>query len=269
MHCVYQAYARRMDDLGADDLPEHVRLNREAWDRGLSDGFVARARKQWSADPHWGLWAVPQTELAVLPSDLEGLDVIELGCGTAYVCSWIARAGGRPVGIDNSERQLAAARAMQAEFGIEFPLLHGNAEQVPYPAESFDVAISEHGASAWCDPYRWIPEAARLLRPGGELIFVRNSDLLTLCSPEDGPAGTSLLRPQFGLSRMDNPGDGVTFPLPHGRMIRLLRECGFVVEDLLEVWPGEHTATDFDYVDVDWARRWPAEEVWKARRDRR
>jgi SAM-dependent methyltransferase len=252
-----------------DELPEHVLRNREAWDGGLSAGFIARARKQWTAEPHWGLWAVPQTELAVLPSDLAGKETIELGCGTAYVCSWIAKAGGRPVGIDNSERQLAAARAMQDEFGLHFPLVHGNAERVPYPDASFDVAVSEHGASAWCDPYLWIPEAARLLRPGGELIFMRDSDLLTLCVREEGPAGTVLVRNQSGLSRMDDSWGGVTFPLSHGPLIRLLRDSGFVVEDLLEVWPGENPVTDFDYVELDWARRWPAEEVWKARRVKR
>jgi SAM-dependent methyltransferase len=255
-----------VDDRTVDELPEHVRRNREVSDTGLSVGFAARARKQWAADPHWGIWAVPQTELAVLPSELAGKDVIELGCGTAYVSAWVARAGARPVGIDNSEQQLATARAMQDEFDIRFPLLHGNAEQVPYPDASFDLAISEHGAAAWCDPYRWIPEAARLLRPGGELIFIRNSDLLTLCSPENGPADRTLHRTQFGLSRIEETDGGVTFQLPHGPMIRLLRECGFVVEDLLEVRPSPNAPTSFDYVDIDWARRWPSEEVWKARR---
>lgn len=251
-----------MDDRA---VGEHVRRNRAVWDNTLSAGFAARARRQWAADPHWGIWAVPQTELAVLPADLAGKDVIDLGCGTAYLSAWIARAGGRPVGIDNSERQLATARAMQDEFDLRFPLLHGNAEQVPCPDASFDIAISEHGAAAWCDPYVWIPEAARLLRPGGELIFMRNSDLLTLCLPEDGPAGTSLRRDQFGLTRIEDASGAVVFHLPHAPMIRLLRDCGFVVEELLEVEPGPGAATDFDYVDIDWARRWPSEEVWRAR----
>ena len=256
-----------MEDPVALDLPEHVRRNRAAWDGGLSAGFIARARKQWAAEPHWGLWALPQIDLPLLPSDLEGQDVIELGCGTAYVCSWVAKAGGRPVGIDNSQRQLEAARAMQAEFGVEFPLLHGNAEQVPYPDASFDVAVSEHGASAWCDPYLWIPEAARLLRPGGKLVFMRDSDLLTLCMPDDGPGGTTLSRPHSELSRVEHSNGSVSFHLPHGPMIRLLRDCGFVLDDLIEVWPAEdNPPSDFNYVSLDWARQWPSEEVWKASR---
>jgi SAM-dependent methyltransferase len=156
---------------------------------------------------------------------------------------------------------------MQEEFGPHFPLLHASAEAVPYPDASFDVAISEHGASGWCDPYRWIPEAARLLRPGGELVFMRNSTLLTLCLLDDVPAGRTLLRDQFGLCRIEDELDGaVTFQLPTGPMISLLRDSGFEVEDFIEVQAPERATSAFDYADPDWSRRWPSEELWKARR---
>ena len=60
------------------------------------------------------------------------------------------------VGIDNSAAQLATARRLQREHGLELTLIHGNAEQVPYPDASFDLAISEYGACLWADPYRWV-----------------------------------------------------------------------------------------------------------------
>ena len=78
--------------------------------------------------------------------DLAGKDVIELGCGTAYVSAWLARRGARVVGVDNSAAQLATARRLQREHGLAFTLIHGNAEQEPYPDASFDLAISEYGA---------------------------------------------------------------------------------------------------------------------------
>ena len=106
---------------------------------------------------------MPESQVQMLPDDVDALDVIELGCGTAYVSARLVRRGARPVGIDNSEAR--NGETVQAEFGLEFPLLHGSAEEVPLPDQSFDLAISEYGASIWCDPYRWIPEAARLLRP--------------------------------------------------------------------------------------------------------
>jgi len=205
----------------------------------------------------------------MLPADLADKDVIELGCGTAYVSAWLARRGARVVGIDNSEAQLATASRLQRRYGFDFPLLHGNAEAVPYPDSSFDFAISEYGACLWADPQRWVPEAARLLRPGGRLIFLTNSFLLSLCMPaEEGVAATDrLLRPAFGSYRMEWPGDpGVEFHLSHGDWLRLLRGSGFEVEDLVEVRPPADATTRYPFVTLDWARQWPCEEVWKARK---
>ena len=131
------------------------------------------------------------------------------------------RAGGRPVGIDNSAEQLATAKALQEEFGLVFPLIHGNAENVPLPENSFDIAISEYGASSWCDPTLWIPEAARLLRSGGQLIFLRNSTLLELCiAPDAEAASDRLSRPYADVARIDRPDGGTHFQLPTGPMIK-------------------------------------------------
>jgi SAM-dependent methyltransferase len=253
------------------DLPDYARRNRTYWDR-LSIDYEAPGRRNWaSKEPRWGIWGVPESQIRFFPDDVRGLDVIELGCGTAYVSSWLARRGAKPVGIDNSPAQLENARKFQQEFGLEFPVMLGNAEAVPLPDASFDLAVSEYGASIWCDPYRWIPEAARLLRPGGRLVFLVNSVLLMLCSPDedDVPVPDRLLRPQFGMHRFEWSSDeSVEFHLPHGDMIRLLRSAGFEVEDLVEVQPPADATTRYPYVTVDWARKWPSEEVWKARKAR-
>jgi SAM-dependent methyltransferase len=119
------------------------------------------------------------------------MEVIELGCGTAYVSAWLARRGARPTGIDNSAEQLSTARSLQDEHDLHFPLIHGNAEATGLPDASFDLAVSEYGASIWADPYCWIPEAARLLRPGGELVFLTNGTLwiLTVSDTEEEGIG--------------------------------------------------------------------------------
>lgn len=244
----------------------HVETNRAHWD-GLADDYARRARRQWAqAEPTWGNFDAPQSRVPMLPAGLAGDRVLELGCGTGYVSAWAARAGARPVGLDNSARQLATARRMQHEFGLYFPLVHADAELVPMADASFDMVISEYGASIWCDPYRWVPEAARVLRPGGRLVFLRNSTLLMLCVPDVGAATDRLLRPQAGLYRMSWESDpGVEFHLGHGDWIRLLRRSGFEVEDLIELYAPDDAA-DVDFVPAQWARQWPVEEVWFARR---
>ncbi len=253
------------------NLPDHAAANRAAWDRYAAD-YAEPGRRNWSGEPHWGIWHIPEAELRLLPGDLDGLDTIELGCGTAYVSAWLARRGARPVGIDNSPAQLETARRLQAEFGLHFPLHLGIAEDLPFGDASFDFAISEYGAALWADPYRWIPEAARVLRPGGRLVFYTNGPLLQLTVPDseaDGPAGTQLLRPYFGMYRQEWPDDeSVEFHLPHGEWIQLLRDTGFEIERLVEVRPPDGAVSDerWTYVTPEWARQWPSEEAWVVRR---
>jgi SAM-dependent methyltransferase len=141
------------------------------------------------------------------------------------------------VGADVSEAQLHTARVLQREHGVEFPLVHASAEATPLADGSFDLAFSEFAAAIWSDPYVWIPEAHRLLREGGRLIFLCNSVLAILCSPDsEEPAGERLSRAQVGLHRVLWPGtEGPDFHLPHGDMIALLRRTGFDVEALHEV----------------------------------
>jgi len=250
-------------------LPEHVLHNRAHWDQQARD-YVASGERHWREnDPTWGIWNIPESQVGFFPDDLSGRDVIELGCGTAYVSAWLARRGARVVGIDNSERQLETARRLQREHALEFPLIHGNAETVPYPDASFDFAISEYGACLWADPGRWVPEAARLLRPGGRLHFLTNAFLLMLCVPEDEtlPAEDRLLRSAFSMQRVIWPGDsGVEFHPTHAEWIRILRDAGFEVEELLELRPPEGSTTRYPFVTPEWARQWPSEEVWKARK---
>jgi SAM-dependent methyltransferase len=251
------------------DLPEHVRRNRALWDVWAAQ-YAGAGERAWAEDPPtWGIFSVPDAQVEMLPPDMTGLDAIELGCGTAYVSAWMARRGARVVAIDNSAAQLATARRLQLTHGLEFPLLHGNAEAVPYPDASFDFAVSEYGACLWADPHRWVPEAARLLRPGGRLAFLTNSHLMILCQQEeDGVAATECLRrPAFGLHRIEWTGDhGVEFHLTHGGWIRLLRRCGFEIEDLVELCPEPGATTAYPFVTLDWARQWPCEEVWKVRK---
>jgi len=249
------------------ELPEHAVRNRELWTRSNADHTDAQAPEAWAQEEiTWGMFRVPESEVEVL-GDVSGLDVLDLGCGVAYFSAWLARRGARPVGLDVTPAQLETARRMQAETGLSFPLVEASAEDVPLGDASFDLVLSEYGASIWCEPAAWIAEAARLLRSGGRLVFLRNSTLLILCSPDEGRVEERLARPQFGMRRLEWDG-GVEFHLAHGDWIALLRSAGFDVERLVELQAPAEAADHpyYDFVGAEWARRWPAEEIWVARK---
>jgi SAM-dependent methyltransferase len=246
---------------------DYLQRNQDAWNAQAAE-YAAAGRRNWGRDPTWGIWNIPEDDLGLL-AHVEGLDVIEMGCGTGYVSSWIARRVGRPIGVDPTVNQLATARELQREFDVPFPLVRAAGEAVPLRAECCDLIISEYGAAIWSDPYLWIPEAARLLRPGGELVFLGNGTIMLLCVPdEDGaPAENWMRRPYFGIHRWEWPDDpGVEFHIGYGDWIRLFRSCGFVVEDLIELRPADDASTSYDFVTLDWARQWPSEEVWRVRK---
>jgi hypothetical protein len=75
------------------------------------------------------------------------------------------------------------------------------------------------------------------------------------------------VRPQFGMYRFEWDG-GVEFHLSHGDWIRLLRENGFEIEELIELQvPADaRDHPHYDFVPAAWAKRWPSEEIWRARK---
>ena len=253
----------------SDGRASEIALNRALW-AVVNERFTDAAAEEMWARPEvvWGLFAVPERDLGVL-GDVRGLDVAELACGTGYFSAWLARAGATPVAVDLSEEQLATARRLQHQLGPVFPLVQGDAERVPLAGARFDLVVSEHGAAAWCDPERWLPEAARLLRPGGRLVFLTNSLLSALCVPaEEGVAEERLVRGQREAYRVRWPGGGIEFHPSHGDWLRLLRSAGFVVEAMHEIYaPLDGRDHPFyEIVSGEWATRWPAEELWVATR---
>ena len=253
--------------MSAPDYPEYVGRNVANWTKANAEYTDANAAKSWADEPSWGVWGVPESEVRALP-DVAGKDVVELGCGTAYVSAWLKKAGAaRVVGVDPTPAQLETARRCNEQFGLGIELIEAIAENVPLPDASFDLAVSEYGASIWADPHKWIPEAARLLRPGGHLVFLRNSTVSMLCMALDGET-ESLQRPQRELGRIDWEDTGETeFHPPAGELIDILGAAGFVVERLIELYAPDDAVTHerYNYVTAPWAKKWPAEEIWRAR----
>jgi SAM-dependent methyltransferase len=247
---------------------DYVTINRDIWNAEASNE-VARAEYAWARDtPVWGSWAIPEASLNMLPADLTGQDAIELGCGTGYVSCWMARRGARVTGIDVSANQLATARRLAIEHGLDITFIEGNAETTGLPGASFDFAISEYGAAIWCAPDKWLREAWRLLRPGGRLVFLGNHPMVLICSPTNGaPTEKTLHRPYRDMwgadwTTVEFDPTGVCFNLTISAWMALFAEIGFVVQNYQEVFAPETETETRAFVPADWAKNYPVEQVW-------
>ncbi|MGI8607132.1 MAG: class I SAM-dependent methyltransferase [Gaiellaceae bacterium] len=256
--------------MSSSDLTGQARTNREFWN-AQADRYQREHTEFISHDePHWGMWQLPDSELGVL-GEVSGLDVFELGCGAGQFGIVLARKRARVVGLDNSERQLEHARRNAEAAGVDMELHHGSAESLPFEDRSFDLVVADHGANRFADPYLWVPESARVLRPGGALAFCGGTAFEIVCLHDQTDTWDATLhRPYFGLHKRvfdDQDGVVVEFELGYGDWIRLFRRSELEVEALIEVQPPEGaTSTYRTDEETAWARRWPMEQIWKVRK---
>ena len=104
--------------------------------------------------------------------------VIELGCGTGWASRRIARTAieGEVVGIDFSEslinraKQYVSRDKLHNYENLSFNV--ADAEDIPYPNNYFDSAITISSFSWWLNPEKGLEEIERVLKPGGQLYVV-------------------------------------------------------------------------------------------------
>ena len=249
----------------------YEQTNRATWNAD-ADSYQAmnapQIREQaFSGDIAWGLWAVPESELHVL-GDVKGKDVLELGCGAAQWSIALAQRGASPVGLVSRRGPARTCASSDGGDRITVPVVHASGEHVPFSDGSFDVVFADYGAFFFADPYRTVPESARVLRSGGLLAFTHSSPINAICSPmEEEHATDRLVYDYFGLRTIIEPDGTTQFHLPYGEWIRLFSANGLVLEDLLETRPNsDATSTYRDPEDLAWSRRWPSECLWRARK---
>ncbi|MCI4340622.1 MAG: class I SAM-dependent methyltransferase [Thermoplasmata archaeon] len=214
----------------------------------------------------WGFWRIPEDELRLL-GPVRGRRILELGCGAAQWSVGLARVGARAVGLDVASNRLHQAQERMRAGHVHFPLLTADAGALPLRDASFDVVFCDWGAMTFCDPYRTVPEVARVLRSGGVFAFSTSSPLRYLCQdPRTEKIGRRLRQDYFGLHRVDFP-DNVDYALPYGEWIRLFGANGLVVESLHEPRGGPERSTSYlTRAERVWSGHFPLEILWSLRK---
>lgn len=140
---------------------------RSAWDRAADAyaGFQADGADYYRLD-FFGPAQVRQC------GDVEGLDLLDLGCGSGYFAREMARRGARVVGIDLSPEMLRHAAAIEeaGPLGIEYRLLDAGLVGETFAPASFDMATSCMALQDMPDIPRVLRGVAHVLKPGGRFV---------------------------------------------------------------------------------------------------
>ena len=249
------------------DPAEAIAGNRRAWDAGSAEYQREHSDFLTEKALAWGIWRVPEEQLNLL-GDVAGKLVLEYGCGGGQFSTALAAAGAHAVGLDISAKQLLHAQQHMERHGQNVPLVQASAHVTPFRDDVFDAVFSDYGATTFVDPYLTVPEAARILKPGGLFVFAATSPVYMMCIDLDtDEVTTTLQRPYFGMRVIEDDDGFRDYQIPHGEWITLFRKNRLVVEELIETQPDEGVTTTYAGRPPEWTRRWPAENIWKVRKE--
>ena len=149
--------------------PETIELNRRSWDT-IAAQYQAHTRIS-TDDVHYSPLAPGERELGLL-GNVAGKRVVEIGCGGGQNSIALAKWGATCAGVDPSPAQLAHARRLALENGVEVQFIVGVAEDLSaFPDSSFDIALSSYAFDYVTDLRRAYDEVRRVLKPGGLFVF--------------------------------------------------------------------------------------------------
>lgn len=101
------------------------------------------------------------------PKALEGLRILDIGCGGGLLCEPMARLGAEVVGADAAERNIPVARVHAEQMGLDIDYRHTTAEALVEAGESFDAVLNMEVVEHVADPQAYLDACAALIKPGG------------------------------------------------------------------------------------------------------
>jgi SAM-dependent methyltransferase len=197
--------------------------------------------------------AMEHADLLALLPEVEGLRVLDLGCGAGQLAHYLATTGAAEVvGVDVSERMLDLARAKWVHPRVTY--YRAAIEEVAFPSARFDLVVSSL-VLHYIDDYPGVVQRiAGWLAPGGVLAYSTEHPIFTARLPGDGwvldDAGR---RSRWGLDRYADEGPREeTWFVPGVRkvhrmlatLINGLLDAGLVIERVIEPLPSEQWLRD-------------------------
>ena len=225
---------------------ESARANRRWWDGAARAYYAEHGAYLGDADLLWCPEGLRESAAGLL-GEVRNRDVLEIGCGAAQGARWLTAQGARVTAFDVSYGQLQTARELDGWSGVRVDrLVQADAQRMPFRDASFDLVASAFGGIPFvADSAGVMREVARLLRPGGRLVFSVTHPLRWAFPDDPGPAGLTVQQSYFDRTPyVEQDESGSASYVEHhrtlGDRIRELLAAGLVLVDLVEPeWPAD------------------------------
>jgi SAM-dependent methyltransferase len=211
-------------------------------------------------DRPWNALYERPTTLALLPT-VDKQDVLDAGCGHGWYADWLVRHGARVVAVDRSAAMVALA---QQRIAGRARVIQGDVSDLRgvLADQSFDLVLSSLVLHYEADLPAVFAESARLLRPGGTLVFSTHHpvhDQISILDP--GYLNAELIEEEWGWL-----GEKMRYyRRPLRDLTEPLADAGFVIERICEPTPSEELKLQ-DPKGYDRLRRLPAFIFVRARK---